>query len=165
MLTTKECMDIAVDAGIDLRNDDVLDDCIEAWYDHCIKTPSVVKEFWLDALGELAAREGASAHSFERIVDNMVSAISSKELMDRHSRLNLDVNSTAVGLSFQLAFVGMEIVECLTKYLRKHLEDNGAEWLADVVSYCGDMEEESIDDRADYAYEDARERKMEEDNA
>ena len=155
-MDTKRLLELAQDAGINVRHDDAYHDCVEPWLEAMLSDPEEMAEHWLDALAEI------DGDNYNRIINQITTLRASKATIKGYSKNGMQTNSIICGASFALGFIGMEVSETIEKYMRKYVEAHAEEMWEEVCGYAGDMESAMADDHADYLHQERQDRRLDE---
>ena len=148
----KTLFDAAVDAGINFRQDDVQDDCIDPWVIACLKSADFMESYLGDFLCELTTEENIkdiSRHTTTALFD-------ADQLQGYAGRRFTLTGLIASTLSDHCEAIGRLVVQTLQieakKVVEKHLDD----WYQDCQSYYLDMEEGRHEDYEIKRYKEAQ---------
>ena len=155
-MDTKILHDWAVEAGLNLRDEDGYQDAIQVWIDAAMASPEDLYEYYADWMVD-KEREmlmlkwlGKAYTDQQRLSERSTASISDYQ------------RTIASGLTQHLAFCAGDLMTMILTGLTKHVEMNADEWWADVQGYAGDMESAMSEDYADHMYEQRKDRMLEE---
>ena len=152
-MDTKTLHDWAVEAGLNLRDEDGYQDAIQVWIDAAMASPESLYEYYADWMVD-KEREMMMLKWIGRAY------VDQQRLSERGTASMADYQRTiASGLTQHLAFCAGDMMTMVLEGLTKHVNDNADDWWAEVQSYAGDMEEGQ---REDFEYEQRKDRMLEE---
>ena len=169
-MDTKALHDSAINAGIDLRNEDSWSDCIEPWTILLLETPEAIVDVINDFLLEVTEEPYADNGRFDRMSRNLVQVRRDSDYVRRHMKMSKSTNIAddhLVGTYMSCVVdghqqIGQYFTILLLDQAEKFVANKVEEWWADVVGYAADMNEGMAEDYADWRHEDARDRALEE---
>ena len=152
-MDTKRLLELAIDAGIDPKHDDVAHDCIEPWTKYLINSPEEMADVWIDFLAEM----DIEGDSFKAIITHLGRAQSDFDAISKKSsHIPANIDSTVIwGHSLQqnMVYIGLPIQKALAEGAQKYVEKNVDEWWDDCMNFAGDMEADAADAHGDYLYD------------
>jgi hypothetical protein len=164
-MDTKTLHDLALDAKIDLRNEDSYHDCVAVWIDEVFRDPKeLLDDIWLDALAEIQRSKNetsVNSDTRERLFRDMESCHTDLNRMENSNSPMIN-SCYATSYGFRTMNVGETLFFTIRKYVIKYVEERAEDWFGDVQGYAGDMEEAMADDAADSRYEDRKDRMLDE---
>jgi hypothetical protein len=151
--------------GFDLKSydSDECSDAISIWTDALNIDKDFLQDILMDAIEELVhpTKEdeyGILANRRNSMLSDIGLAYIAFMNIDSRSSGAYVTSSKARRYSSRCLDVGEAVVVSINEWVTDYVEENGPQWFVDVMGYAGDMEE----DDGDWAYEQMKDRKMEE---
>jgi hypothetical protein len=155
-MDTKTLLDWLLEDGGKVSNYSP-EDAGQVWIDRMMKEPEYLADYWLDMLEE-EFNEDEDGH-IKKIFE---SAAMAKNALDRLSDRRVDDHyraTMATSYAFHCQNIGSAMLQAIIKQLDSYVMDRCEEWFGDVAAYEYEMRE---GDRIDWAYEQHRDRMLEE---
>jgi hypothetical protein len=162
-MDTKTLHQLALDAKIDLRNEDSYHDCVAVWVDEVFRDPKeLLDDIWLDALAEIQWSKNEEKHATstrDRLFKDMGTCHADLNRLESNNYSPMITSCYATSYGFRTMNVGETLFFAIRKFVIKYVEERAEDWFGDVQGYAADMEEGQ---REDYEYENRKDRMLDE---